>query len=141
MEEILKTTLLEYGKSTFLLDLVKHNSGRQYIKILQTIHKDQDINIQQEIKINPSIIEEIIEVLVNYKNEVLKNETIADQFISAEDKQEIQSRFFKGVSIKDIAMQFDCPPLLIQQILENGGIEIVLNKPPHFKRYRRKKKR
>lgn len=49
MQEILKSTLLEYEKSTFLLDIVKHNSGQGYIDIQQTTTENDN---KQELKIN-----------------------------------------------------------------------------------------
>ena len=36
MENILKTILVEHEKSTFLVDLVSQNSGKQVVKIRQT---------------------------------------------------------------------------------------------------------
>ena len=37
MEDILKSTILEYDKSTFRLDLCRHKSGAQYVEIKQDI--------------------------------------------------------------------------------------------------------
>ncbi len=42
MKEILETTQLEFDKSAFLIDLVKHQSGNLYIEITQTINPDRD---------------------------------------------------------------------------------------------------
>jgi hypothetical protein len=44
MEEILKTTLLEFEKSAFIIDLVMHDSGKQYIRIVQTIQDEITYN-------------------------------------------------------------------------------------------------
>ena len=46
-------------------------------------------------------------------------------YLSKEDKDKIQNRYLKGISIKDIAMQFNCPEDLMVQVLQNRGIEIV----------------
>lgn len=141
MKEIIKTSLLEFEKSTFLIDLVKHSNGQLYITIQQSIHLNDNPTIQQEIKINPSVLDEIIEVLKNYLNEIPKQQSKSHPHLSSEIKQAIQDRYLKGISINDLALQFDIKPQLIQQILENRGIEIVANTPPKFKKryYRRKK--
>jgi len=66
MEEILKTTLLEFEKSAFIIDLVKNNSSKQYIRILQTI-QDEDNENKRSIKINPSLLSDILRVLNSYQ--------------------------------------------------------------------------
>jgi hypothetical protein len=157
MEEILKTTLLEFDKSTFLIDLVKHYSGKQYIRILQIIH-DEETNIKRTIKINPSILSDILKVLNSYQelipdeiekkqnnqstSEIIKKQIRARTFTES-DKSAIQNRYLKGVSINDLTMQFDCKAELIEQILRNSNIEIVKNNLPksfHTKKLRRRKK-
>ena len=57
MKEVLETTQLEFDKSAFLIDLIKHYSGSLYIEIIQTIYADQKDG--QSIKINPSILTDI----------------------------------------------------------------------------------
>ncbi len=140
MREIIKTSLLEYDKSTFLIDLVKHGNGQLYINIQQSIHIDDKPSLQQEIKINPSVLDEIIEVLKNYLNEIPKQKSSLRFHLTTETKQAIQDRYLKGISINDLALQFDIKPQLIQQILENSGIEIVSNAQPKVKKryYKRK---
>jgi hypothetical protein len=141
MKEIIETSLLEFEKSTFLIDLVKHGKGQLYIHIQQSIHRDDMPTIQQEIKINPSVLDEIIEVLKNYLNQIPNQQPKSYPHLSSEIKQAIQDRYLKGISINDLALQFDIKPQLIQQILENRGIEIVSNTSPKInKRYYRRKK-
>lgn len=152
MEEILKTTLLEYEKSAFVIDLVKHNSGNQYIRILQTIH-DEESDHKRAIKINPSLVSDIIAVLNSYckvipgiknnlqpnVNETTKN--LHSMILSESQKSAIKSRYLKGVSISDLTTQFDCKQELIEQILNNNGIAIVDNKLPDMFNYKRNKRR
>jgi hypothetical protein len=66
MEEILKTTLLEYEKSAFIIDLVKHHNGKQYIRILQTIQVEESEH-KRAIKINPSLLSDIVNILNSYQ--------------------------------------------------------------------------
>lgn len=157
MEEILKTTLLEFEKSAFIIDLVKHDSGRQYIRILQTI-QDEETNNKRAIKINPSLLNELLKVLNAYQ-ELIPNDKEKQQIkqttrdtetlkirartLTESDKTAIQNRYLKGVSISDLTMQFDCKAELIEQVLRNNDIAIVDNNPPksfHYKKYRRKRK-
>lgn len=139
MEEILHSTMLEYDKSTFVIDLIKHASGEHYIKIQQTIKND---TIKYEVKINPSILNDMVLVLQSFENEILKSTLSLGKRYFSEDKQkELIKRYFKGVSIEDLALQFNCPKRIIEQIFFNKGIDVVNNNPPkksnNFKRKRR----
>ncbi len=103
MEERLETTLLEYDKSTFIIDLIRHSSGQMYLAVEQIVHLDNNVNQSQKIKINPSILDDIIEALTNHKKKLLKdNKTSSSKrYFSSERKEELKKRYFKGVSIKD----------------------------------------
>lgn len=123
IKEILKSTLLEYEKSTFLLDILKHHSGQGYINIQQTIVGDDN---KQELKIKFSILSDIIFVLENYKKEIAKNNVEATQLYFSEDKQQsVVDRYLKGIPIQGLALQLDCTSQIIEQLLFYKGIEIV----------------
>jgi hypothetical protein len=157
MEEILKTTLLEFEKSAFIIDLVKHNSGKQYIRILQTI-QDEETNNKRAIKINPSLLSDLLKVLNSYQELIpgdkeikQSKQTTSDiattqvraRTLKESDKTAIQNRYLKGVSIADLTIQFDCKAELIEQVLRNSNIAIVDNNPPksfHYKKIRRGRK-
>lgn len=146
MEEIIKTTLLEYEKSAFLVDLVKHSNGKLYVMINQTIQEEEMLN-KRTVKFNPSIITDIISVLSSYqffitsKQIIKKSVRLNSRYLTEPKKAAIQTRYLKGISIEDLAMQFDCKPGLIEEVLYNNGIEIVNNKLPKSKYYRRSKRR
>ncbi len=139
MEEIIKSTLLEYEKSTFIIDLIKHKSGKNYINVQQNIEGKNS----QELKINLSVLTDIISVLKNYQKEFTVPASRLSKSYFSEDKQKsVVERYFKGVTIEDLALQFDCSKQIIEQILFNKGIEIVDNNQPTQKknfRYRRRK--
>ena len=138
MTEVIKTKLLEFEKSTFLVELVKTSNEKLYISLKQTVHKE-GINIEpQEIKINPSIFPDLLATLNSFYQK------IASQKVKFEeaDKKELQKRYFSGVNIKDLAIQFDCTEELIEQLLTNDGIDIVSNEIPwHLQGRRRKQKK
>lgn len=157
MEEVLKTTLLEFEKSAFIIDLVKHNNGKQYIRILQTI-QDEETNNKRAIKINPSLLSDLLNVLNYYqelipgdkekqqtKQTTLDNTTaqIRARTLTESDKAAIQNRYLKGVSISDLTIQFDCKAELIEQVLRNSNIAILDNNPPKsykYNKFRHKRK-
>ena len=142
MAEILKTTLLEYDKSTFIIDLIKHVNGQLYIEVEQIIHFANHTNQAQKIKINPSILDDIIATLRSFEKVIPKRTKSAKNYFSNDRKEEVKRRYFKGISIKDLALQFDCSEKIIEQILSNDGIEIVSNEIPKQRSgYRYKKRR
>lgn len=126
MKTILETTQLEFDKSDFLIDLIEHDNGQLYVEIVQTIlysNKKAD-----SIKINSSVLSDIIKVLQNYYAKLPENSKLDIKHITELDQKKIQERYLKGVSIKDLAMQFDQTSELIEMILRNKGIEIVGNR-------------
>lgn len=138
MKTILETTQLEFDKSDFLIDLVEHNNGQLYVEIVQTILNSN--KKAESIKINSSILSDIIKVLQNYQAKLPKESILEIKHITEIDQKKIQERYFKGVSIKDLAMQFDQTSELIEMILRNKGIEIVekgLYKPKFWRKNRK----
>jgi len=135
MKNILETTQLEFDKSNFLIDIVKHDSGRLYIEINQTIGSEFASN--RTIKINPVLLTGIITVLIDYQSK-LQNDPAFTGHISDSDQLKMQNRYLKGVKIEDLSLQFDLGPNQIKQILKNRGIPIVSQDAP--KKYWKKKK-
>lgn len=138
MKEVKETTLLEFHKSAFLIDLVEHDSGSLYIEITQSIKNDK--KGEQQIKINPSIIEDLIRVLKNYKAKIPKKTKTQTNYISDVDQKSIQNRYLKGVPISGLALQFDQTEEIIEMVLRNRGISIVSNEPPKYRKRRRWKR-
>ena len=134
MKTILETTQLEFYKSNFLIDLVEHGNGQLYIEIVQTIINTN--NKVETIKINPSVLSDIIKVLQNYQAKLPRESKPEIKHITDIDQEKIQQYYLKGVSIKDLAMQSGQKPELIEMILRNKGIEIIENKLPKSKFWR-----
>lgn len=135
MPDIIHTTLLEYDKSAFLIDLVKHHKGRLFVEVVQTIHEQEQY--KQSIKINPDAIPDIIRILQEYQLKIPKRKIETIQF----DVAKIKRYYLKGITIKDLAMQNDCPIKTIENILRNQGLEIVANKPKRRRFWNRKRKK
>lgn len=139
MEDILKSTLLEYEKSTFLVDLIKHTSGKNYVKIRQTIGS---LDSAQDIKVNMNVLSDLILVLQNYRDFYSFTYDILNQeYLNDETQKSIVDKYYKGLTIKDIATQSGYPTVIIEQILYNKGIELVENKIPKTLRWYQTKKK
>ncbi|WP_298364241.1 hypothetical protein [uncultured Lutibacter sp.] len=142
MKKIIETTQLEFTKSNFLIDLIKHNNNKLYIEIKQTIN--EDYRKSQSIKINPTVLSNLIKVLQNYQTKISTKYNQTNNHITEIEQQKIQERYLKGVPITDLSLQFDITTELIEMILRNRDIEIVSNELPKLeppkKRYKRWKR-
>lgn len=137
MKEILKTTQLEFDKSSFLIDLIELNTEKIYIEITQTINaENKDVQI---IKINPTILSDILDVLQKYQSDIFDRNIARKLILTEKEQNKIQDRYLKGVSINELAIQFEETEENIEMILRNKGIEIESNElPEHLKRGRRR---
>jgi hypothetical protein len=139
MIKVLETRQLEFDKSSFLIDLVKHDSGALYIEILQKIHNDKSDG--QRIKINPTILMDIVNVLLEFHEKIPDRQLDGVLHLTELEKKKIQDRYLKGVSIDDLALQFDTTDKIIEMILRNMNLKIVSDFKPEKKRYWRKRKK
>ncbi len=85
------------------------------------------------------MLSDIIEVLQHYLKLVPKHQLSTQQSLLEIDKEKIQNNYLKGVPLEDLAILFDCPKNLIENVLHNRGIEIVCNEIPKPKKWYRKK--
>ena len=110
------------------------------VEINQTINDHQGIS--QCIQIHPSILGEVIKILQNYMAQLPSNTSQKAVYLTEEDEKKIQARYLKGVSLKDLALQFDQTESLIKLVLESQGIVLALNHPPkeYSRRFKRRKK-
>ncbi|WP_417601035.1 hypothetical protein [Owenweeksia hongkongensis] len=138
MKEILQTNQLECSNSTFLLDLVKHNSGSLYVEVAQHVHSEKAYD--QSIKINPIILNDLINVLRQYHELIDNNKNLSKSIILAKDQKEIEKRYLKGVALDDLSLQFRKPKELIENVLRNRGIAIVKDTKPPRRFWKRRKR-
>lgn len=140
MEELIESTLLEYKKSIFLIDLRQRNSNLKYVTIKQSITGQDETPI---LKIDSSVLVDIIYVLESYLKEISASTIVGENSYFSDIKQQsIIDRYFKGLNIADLAMQFDCSAEIIELIIRNRNIPLVNNIMPKPKRkpyYRRRK--
>lgn len=71
-------------------------------------------------------MEEIVETLLFFKKDIAKNQKIVDKFfIKEEDKNIIISTFLKGITIKDLSLQFPYKEEAIRNLLLKNNIAII----------------
>ena len=138
MKKILKTTHLEFDKSSFLIDLIKHTNGVRYVEITQTIQNGEKGS--HSIKINPYVLDRLIETLQEYTIEIPKKEVRKKGYLPESKKQKIQDCYLKGLSLKDLAMQFEQSEEEIKRVLISRGIVVVQSQKYKAKRWRKWKK-
>ena len=124
MKKINESTFLEFENSNFIIDLITLNNGEKYVEINQTINGE--VENRQTLKLNSNVLSNIIKVLQNYHSKI-PNNSERNLHLSDLDQQNIQDYYLKGVTIKDISIQFEQSVELIEMILKNRGIEIVSN--------------
>lgn len=133
MKTIIETLHLDFEEKEYIIDLIEQGGEFFGVEITQN---QKDTRSQISLNIEPSALSDIIKTLQNYdakiELEVKKNKT----YLSKTDKKKIESNYLRGVAIKDLAMQFDQSPELIEVTLRNRGIDIVDNKPPQYWRRR-----
>lgn len=133
MKTIIETLHLDFEEKEYIIDLIEQGGEFFGVEITQN---QKDTRSQISLNIEPSALSDIIKTLQNYdakiELEVKKNKT----YLSKTDKKKIESNYLRGVAIKDLAMQFDQSPELIEVTLRNKGIDIVDNKPPQYWRRR-----
>ncbi|MCB6099623.1 hypothetical protein K5L04_07150 [Flavobacterium psychrophilum] len=139
MDELVRSKKLQFEKSNLFIQIYKQENGYEYIKIIQNIGNDT----KSSILINPNNLDEIIDTLINLKEEIALNQKIEDKyFIKEEDKQTIISTFLKGITIKDLSLQFRYKDEAIRELLVKNDIEIIegIKIIPNTWKFRRKYK-
>lgn len=140
MDELVRSNKLQFEKSNLFIQIYKQETGTEYIKIIQNIGND----IKSSILINPNNLEEIIQTLISFKDEISINQNIDDKFfIKEEDKIKIINTFLKGITIKDLSLQFRYKEDAIRELLIKNEIAIIegIEINPNRKFYWKKKRK
>ena len=122
MDELVRSNKLQFEKSNYFIQIYKQENGYEYIKIIQNIGND----VKTSILINPNNLDEIIDTLSRFRDEIALNQKIDDKyFIKEEDKKTIINTFLKGITIKDLSLQFRYKEDAIRELLVKNNIEII----------------
>jgi hypothetical protein len=101
---------------------MKSSKEERYISVEQIIRAN---NAKQKIKIRLSDLSQIIDTLQTYQKEMSNPESeICKNYLSEEKQKTVAERYLKGISINDLALQFDCTNEIILQVLSHKKIEI-----------------
>jgi len=122
MDELVRSNKLQFEKSNYFIQIYKQENGYEYIKIIQNIGND----VKSSILINPNNLDEIVDTLIRFRNEIALNQKIDDKyFIKEEDKNALINTFLKGITIKDLSLQFRYKEDAIRDLLIKNDIEIL----------------
>lgn len=137
MDELVRSKKLQFKKSNLFIQIYKQDTGIEYIKVIQNIGND----LKTSILINPNNLDGIIETLIDFREEIALNQKIIDlNSIKEEDKQIIIKTFLKGITIKDLSLQFRYQENLIRDLLVKNDIVIIegINITPTKWKFRKK---
>ena len=108
MAETLRSTLHDFDKSFFYINFMKPVSGENYVTVEQTMANNYR---KQKIKIKVPDLPAIISTLQAYQNDMVNSDSdICNNFLSVEQQELVIGRYLKGISVDDLALQFDCTP-------------------------------
>jgi hypothetical protein len=123
MDKLIKSQRIEGEKSSHLVQLYQHRSGEHYVQLEQAIFGQDE---KHTVKINPAQLLAIIDTLGIYAEEL---SFLIDNFnkdiIKKEDQQKIISTFLRGVTIKDLSLQFRYKETAIKDLLIKNDIEMI----------------
>lgn len=129
MEKRLKSIKIESINSNYYLHLCKHVSGERFIELEQIFYN----NTTNSIKINPNKLCSIITTLENLEKELLpKEQNVSNPELSIEEQKKIIATYLKGISIKDLCLQFRIEEAIIKEILLTNEIVIVEETKKHY---------
>lgn len=137
MDELVRSNKLQFEKSNYFIQIYKQENGYEYIKIIQNIGND----VKSSILINPNNLDEIIDTLSRFRDEIALNQKLDDKyFIKEEDKKAIINTFLKGITIKDLSLQFRYKEDAIRELLVKNDIAIIegIKIVPNKWKFRRK---
>jgi len=137
MEKRLKSIKIESINSNYYLHLCKHVSGERFIELEQFFYNDTS----NSIKINPNKLLSIITTLENLEKELLaKEQPVSKPELSIEEQKKIIATYLKGISIKDMCLQFRLEEAIIKEVLITNEIVIIEETKKHyFSRNKRRK--
>jgi len=145
MLEILKTEIINTEKSRYNLELVKAANGLLYISISQSIFVNYLDIKESVIKIRPSELDKITEILLSYQSEIKRHYPRKKALTDIKKKELINRYLNKCLEIETLAVQFDCSVVEIKQLLFENNIAVtsnsIANDKPVRRFWRRKRKR
>lgn len=109
--------------------MCKHVSGECFIELEQIFYNDTTTSV----KINPNKLRSIITTLENLEKELLaKEQPVTKPELSIEEQKKIIATYLKGISIKDMCLQFHLEEAVIKEVLITNEIVIIEETKKHY---------
>ena len=143
METLIKSEVFDLGASTFLIDVVRGDDGKELIRLKRTDHSGPRKG-SRVIEFDAYVLSRIDAVWKAKPAEVVSSTTQRPttnsrlQRISMEDRAEIVKVYLKNISPSAIAVRYGCRASDIEQVLREEGMPIISNTPPVRKTWRRR---
>lgn len=122
---------IKYDKSFFTriseyqVQVEVNRKGLHKVSIQRfTADKETD-HPSEYLNIHPDILLDLIRALEECGDIIGINPRPAEGKISTDKIQEIQKRYLRGVSVKDLSVQFDRKETFIENVLLESGIKLV----------------
>ena len=139
MDKLIKSQRIEGEKSSHLVQLYQHSSGEHYVQLEQTIFGQPE---KHTVKINPAQLLAIIDTLGVYAEELsFLMDNLNSDIIKKEEQQKIISTFLRGVTIKDLSLQFRYKKDAIRDLLVKNDIAIIEGLTQSVPKWKFKRKR
>ncbi len=137
---IIKSKLLEFEKSSFLIELKRTSKGKKYLQITQTI-ADGEHSRSSIIKVNPKILNTLLASLLEFNGEVDRAAAIPKD-VYGKDLAKLKAVYLKGSTLESLQLQF--PQYSVEDMeamLRADGVAVVnqVYTPPKKRYYRRKR--
>lgn len=141
MEEIYKKSIIS-DLSEYEIEVNRTQAGRYKISIEHFFSDRNSSGSASAVVFSPKLLDEFISALSDCR-EVIGLTNGQKEVLTLAQKKEIQRRHHKGVSVKDLCMQFDKTEVEIENALREGGIPILDprdTKPPrpYYPKYRKR---
>jgi hypothetical protein len=112
--------------------------GIEYIESSQIFLLKPDIILN--LNISPSAISDLIYALQNCFYKLPKSQIGIQKHLTDHDQKQVENAYLKGVTIKNLAIQYGVDESFIERLLMHKDLPIVDNENPKFyNKYRRRK--
>lgn len=135
MEKILHTNTIDRPSTNIIIDVIERTQGKRHLRIIQSTEKNQAVVRQSKLLLNQDLLEALLpileEALFQLRTSQESQPVTVPSFkvkVGIAKEKEIISSYFKGVSIKDIAMRFGFKEGSIASVLSAHHIPILSEK-------------
>lgn len=137
-------------QNEYKIEILENEVGVKTIFVERYFYQISDSEPSEKITIHYSVLKDLIKCLTECKNQIDLDQIPPPISKGYKEKtsvspspthKKIQDRYLRGVSIKDLVIQFNMTSEKIEQILKMGGIVLISKKesqPYHYRKNYRK---